>query len=63
MTLAKWMPFYYTTGAPTEILVGRISGADTLRVLEMQLFWIIVCYGAAKLLWAKGLRYYSGVGM
>jgi ABC-2 type transport system permease protein len=63
MTLAKWMPFYYTTGAPTEILVGRTSGADTLRVLEMQLFWIIVCYGAAKLLWAKGLRYYSGVGM
>ncbi len=61
--LAKLMPFYYTTGAPTEILVGRISGQASLHVLGMQAIWIVVCYLLAKVFWAKGLKYYTGVGM
>lgn len=62
-SLAKWMPFYYTTGAPTEILVGRVSAQASLQVLAMQTMWIVVCFILAKLLWAKGLKHYTGVGM
>jgi ABC-2 type transport system permease protein len=62
-SLAKWLPFYYTTGAPTEILVGRVSGQDSLRVLMMQAAWIVVCFLLAKVFWAKGLKHYTGVGM
>ncbi len=40
-SLAKLLPFYYTTGAPTEILVGRVSGDAALRVLGMQALWIV----------------------
>jgi ABC-2 type transport system permease protein len=61
--VAKWLPFYYTTGAPTEILVGRVSGSASLHVLAMQAGWIIVCFLLAKVFWAKGLKYYTGVGM
>jgi len=61
--LAKWLPFYYTTGAPTEILVGRVTGQASLHVLVMQAGWIVVCFLLAKVFWAKGLRYYTGVGM
>jgi ABC-2 type transport system permease protein len=62
-TLARSLPFYFTTGAPTEILIGRVQGTATFWVLGMQLFWIVFCYGVSRVLWAKGLRHYSGVGM
>jgi len=61
--LAKWFPFYYTTGAPTEILVGRVSGGEATHVLLMQAGWIVFCFLMGKLLWSRGLKYYSGVGM
>lgn len=62
-TLAKVMPFYYTTGAPTEILVGRVSGEAILPVLAGQVVWVGIAYAVAKLMWAKGLRHYTAVGM
>lgn len=62
-SIAQFFPFYYTTGAPTEILVGRVSGPDAHRVLLMQGGWIILCYLLSKILWKKGLKYYTGVGM
>ena len=61
--LAMLFPFYFTTGAPTEILVGRVVGPDVHRVLATQVIWVLVCYGLSKVLWRKGLRYYTGVGM
>lgn len=62
-TMAMFFPFYFTTGAPTEILIGRTTGDATTRVLLIQLVWVIVCYTMSKVLWRKGLRYYTGVGM
>jgi ABC-2 type transport system permease protein len=62
-TLAKVFPFYYTTGAPTEILIGRVSGDATYAVLGGQLLWVVISYLMAKGLWAKGLRHYTAVGM
>ena len=61
--LAQLFPFYFTTGAPTEILVGRVVGPDVLRILATQAVWVTVCYAMSKLLWKKGLKYYTGVGM
>jgi ABC-2 type transport system permease protein len=61
--LAKLFPFYFTTGAPTEILIGRVSGAAVYPALGMQVLWIAICYGLSRILWAKGLRHYTGVGM
>jgi ABC-2 type transport system permease protein len=61
--LAKFFPFYFTTGAPTEILIGRVSGTAAYQALGIQLGWIVVCYGISRLLWAKGLKHYTGVGM
>lgn len=62
-TLGHLLPFYYTTGAPTEILIGRTSGTQALQVLGMQFLWVLIAYGVSRVLWAKGLRYYTGVGM
>jgi len=61
--VTNFFPFYYTTGAPTEILVGRVAGSDALRVIGIQLIWIVGAFLAAQVLWKRGLRHYSGVGM
>ncbi|HZH99302.1 MAG TPA: ABC-2 family transporter protein [Fimbriimonadaceae bacterium] len=61
--LAKFFPFYFTTGAPTEILIGRVTGAAVNQTLLIQTAWVVGAYIGARLLWKKGLRHYTGVGM
>jgi ABC-2 type transport system permease protein len=61
--IALLFPFYFTTGAPTEILIGRVSGDAVTQVLLTQAAWVVICYLLAKFLWRKGLPYYTGVGM
>lgn len=60
---AMLFPFYYTTGAPTEILIGRLSGDAALAAVGTQVVWILVCAGMARVFWRRGLPYYTGVGM
>ena len=61
--LAKFFPFYFMSGAPTEILVGRISGDAIYQSIGIQACWIVVCYLLSRVLWTKGLKHYTGVGM
>jgi ABC-2 type transport system permease protein len=61
--LAKFFPFYFTTGAPTEILIGRVTGDAVYQTLAIQCLWIGISYAASKALWAKGLKLYNAVGM
>jgi ABC-2 type transport system permease protein len=62
-SLARLFPFYYTLGAPTEILIGRLSGTAAVQALGGQVVWIFLAYLMAKVLWARGLRHYTAVGM
>jgi ABC-2 type transport system permease protein len=62
-TLSLFFPFYFTVGAPTEMLIGRIPPDRIPGILGIQLVWIVVCYVVSKFLWRKGLKYYTGVGM
>lgn len=61
--VAVVFPFYYTTGAPTEILIGRTTGQQVYVVLAIQLLWLALSYGLFKFLWARGTRQYTGTGM
>lgn len=62
-TLSRYLPFYYTTGAPTDILVGRLQGGQAHQVLLIQAAWILASFFVHKVLWRMGLKQYSGVGM
>lgn len=61
--IALLFPFYYTTGVPTEILVGKLSGVDALQAIGGQLVWIALSLVMFKILWTRGLRQYNGVGL
>lgn len=62
-SLAKVLPFYYTSGVPTEILVGKLSPEHAGFVLLGQAGWVLVHLLLASVLWRFGLRYYTAVGM
>ncbi len=62
-TVAHALPFYATAGAPTEMLIGRTAPSEILGVIATQLFWIGFSYLGYRLLWARGLKAYAGVGM
>ncbi len=61
--LAYAFPFYFTTGVPTEILVGRVSAQAAHGLLLGQLAWVFGAYLLGKVLWKKGLKQYTAVGM
>lgn len=62
-TTAKLIPFYYTTGGPTEILIGRVAGDGINQVLLMQLLWIGLSLLLYRFLFRFGMKHYTGVGM
>lgn len=62
-TLATAFPFYYTTGLPTEILIGRVDPAAAWPLIGVQALWIVGSYLGFRALWGYGMRHYTGVGM
>lgn len=60
---SKWTPFYYTVGAPTEILVGRTTPAEAGAVLLAQAGWFVGSCLLFKVMFRIGMRHYTGVGM
>jgi len=62
-SLAVIFPFYYTTGVPTEVVVGKLSPAAAQQMIIIQLWWIVISYIAQRILWKYGLRAYTAVGM
>lgn len=61
--ISAFFPFYYTTAAPTEILIGRVTGTEIYVTYAWQIGWMILSYILYRILSHYGLRHYTGVGM
>lgn len=61
--LAKYLPFYYTTNLPVDIVVGRVASGQAWGAVGIQLLFIVAAYGVSKILWTKGVRQFNGVGL
>ncbi|MFN4032826.1 MAG: ABC transporter permease [Fimbriimonadales bacterium] len=57
------LPFRYTTAVPVEIAIGKLQGEAMWEAIGLQLLWVLAGLAAAQVLWRKGLRQYTGVGM
>ena len=42
--------------------MGKTTGAELVRGLLIQIFWVAAAYGLARFAWARGIRKYSAVG-
>ncbi|MBS1717907.1 MAG: ABC-2 family transporter protein [Armatimonadetes bacterium] len=62
-SLSPLFPFYYTTGVPTEIAIGKLSGPAAHTAMGIQVVWIAISLVMYKILMKTGLPKYSGVGM
>jgi ABC-2 type transport system permease protein len=62
-SVAVIFPFYYTTGVPTEVCVGKLSPGEAHQMIGIQVAWIVCAYLAQRVLWKFGLRAYTAVGM
>ena len=50
------LPFQAMVYTPTAIYLGRVDQGGALRLLGLQLFWIVALWFAAKLVWNVGVR-------
>lgn len=57
-----YTPFPYQLYFPVSIYMGKVQGGQIWFGFAMQLLWVVIAYGIAKLVWARGLRKYSAVG-
>jgi len=58
----KWTPFYYELFCPIAIFLGRLQGPDLIQALAIQSGWVLAMWGAARLMWQRGLGHYQAVG-
>ena len=60
--ITEWLPFTYELYFPVAIFLERVQGPALVRGLCIQGMWVLVAFGAARFLWARGLRRYQAVG-
>ncbi len=60
--VTEWLPFTYELYFPVAIFMERVQGPALARGLVIQLLWVVVAFGGARLLWARGVRRYQAVG-
>jgi ABC-2 type transport system permease protein len=57
-----YTPFPYQLYFPVSIYMGKVTGAELAQGLLIQVLWVTIAYGFARLAWARGIKHYSAVG-
>jgi ABC-2 type transport system permease protein len=62
-SVLRWMFPYWTLSAPIEIFIGRLGSSAFVEGLIVLLLSILALELLRRVVWARGLRQYSGAGM
>ena len=57
-----WLPFTYELFFPVTVFQEKVRGSALAQGLCIQAGWVLVCFGAARWMWSRGLRHYEAVG-
>jgi ABC-2 type transport system permease protein len=60
--VASILPFRWMLGFPVELLLGRLTPAEAVVGLGVQVLWVSLAYVLMRLVWRAGIRLYSAVG-
>ncbi len=61
-SIIEWLPFPYLIYYPVQILIGEVTSSETVRIMGVQLIWLIL-FGVLRIfLWQRGIRRYGAVG-
>lgn len=58
-----WLPFRYLFDFPVNALMGRLPAGAWARGMLLTLAWCAVFWALSKLIWRRGERGYTGVGI
>jgi len=58
-----FLPFVYTIYIPVQLYLGKISFAEGLKGLMMEMLWLVGLYAIIKIVWKAGLKKYESVGI
>jgi ABC-2 type transport system permease protein len=61
-SLVTALPFAYETYYPSLILLQRVDASEAMRVVGMQLLWVVTLFAAVRVAWSRGLRRYAAYG-
>ena len=61
--ISRYLPFQFTLSVPLETLMGRLQPHEVWSSLAIQMGWFAVFGVIAAVLWYKGLKHYTGVGL
>ena len=60
--IVGYLPIKYLAYFPAAVLLGKVTGAKLMFDFGMLIFWVIFFFGLSRILYASGLRRYSGYG-
>ena len=60
--IAESLPFYYTLGAPVELVTKHLTTEQLVRLLGLQTAWAAITVVIALLVWRRGVRHFEAVG-
>lgn len=63
MKASFFFPFVYTIYIPVQLYLRKISFAEGLRGLAIEILWLVVLYVIIKIVWRFGLKKYESVGI
>src|SRR5690349_19263788 len=54
-----YLPFPYQLYFPVGVYMGKAAGAELIRGLLIQAFWVAFAYAMARFAWNRGIKKYS----
>jgi ABC-2 type transport system permease protein len=54
--ISSWLPFEHIANTPLQIYLGRLSLAQTLRLLAIEYFWVVALIFLGHLWWIRATR-------
>ena len=61
--IISFLPFYYVAFYPVKILTSVTTGQENLRGIAILMVYIFLFGLGAAVLWKRGLKIYSAVGI
>jgi ABC-2 type transport system permease protein len=62
LALLSWLPFKYIIFFPLEIVTGRLTLAESISGLLIQLSWIALLLLLSHLIWRQGCKKFIALG-
>ena len=63
LAFSKYTHFRYMNYFPVQVLMGKLGSSEVLQGLGLQVGWILVFLVLGQMLFKRGVRRYTGVGM